>query len=218
MLLKRLIDDTSGDAIVEAAMIFPIMIMIFAALVLLAAYLPARAALQRATQHAATAIATEISDTWLYYDNYSDSYAWVSDKNSLDNVYSSLFSGRSASVSKGERIVKEAESRSISLKSGELSVACSVDNRLIYKEVVVTATREFTLPVDLEYLSFVKFPKTVAVTVTSTAVVQNGDEFVRSIDLAVDFVDFIAERFNLNSISEGIGSVWGRVSAIFGWE
>ena len=51
-------EDTRGDAVVEAAMLFPIIILICAALVLLSIYMPLRAAMQRSTQYAATAIAT----------------------------------------------------------------------------------------------------------------------------------------------------------------
>ena len=73
-IIKEFISDTSGDAVVEATVLFPIMIMIFAALVLLSIYLPARAVLQRATQFAATALANEASDTWLFFDESSMSY------------------------------------------------------------------------------------------------------------------------------------------------
>lgn len=46
-------NDVRGDAVVEATILFPIIIMVFAGLVLLAMYLPTRAALQQATQYAA---------------------------------------------------------------------------------------------------------------------------------------------------------------------
>jgi len=213
--LKRIIRDSSGDALVEAAILFPIMIMIFAALVLLAVYLPTRAVLQRATQFAATAIATEKSDTWLCFDADSMSYKWVTDKRDLDNVYIALFTSGNASAAKGEAIVTEIEGRGVSSKSGELSVESYVFNRLVYKEAVVTASRTFTLPGALD-LSFIGFPKEIVVTVTSTAVVQNGDEFVRNVDLAVDFVSFIAGKFNLTGISDGISSAWDKLSGLLG--
>ena len=66
--MKALWRDDKGDAVVEATILFPIIIMIFAGLVLLSMYLPTRANLQRATQYAATAMATERSDTWLRHD------------------------------------------------------------------------------------------------------------------------------------------------------
>jgi len=212
--LRESIAGTAGDAVVEATILFPIMIMIFAALVLLAIYLPARAVLQRATQYAATALATEISDTWIFFDEGSMTYYRENDIRRLDNVYVDLFTGSGDVNSKAEAIVIEVESRSISSRSGQLNVESEVVNRILYKEAVVTATREFPMPVDL---SFIGFPVIISVTATSTAVVQDGDEFIRSIDMAGDFVDFIADRYNLNSVMDAISTFGNRVTGILGW-
>jgi len=190
------------------------MIMIFAALVLLAMYLPAQAVLQRATQYAATAIATEAGDTWLFYNESAMSYYFESDKRRLNNVYVDLFSGSGDIFGKGETIVIETESRGISLKTGNLTVESEIVNRILYKEAVVTATREYPMPVDL---SFIGFPQTISVTSTSTAVVQNGDEFVRNIDLASDFIEFIIDRYNLHDVTDAIGSFGSRVTGLLGW-
>ena len=211
---RSFIKDTKGDALVEAAILFPVMIMIFAALVLLAMYLPTRAALQRATQYAATAIATESSDTWLFYDTESMSYYRETDKDRLRNVYAALFTSTGDAVAKGEAIVKGIESRSLSYKEGELEVLCYPNNYIVYTEVVVIAGRRFTVPVDL---SFIHFPKEIYVVVTSTAVVQNGDEFVRNMDLAAEFTKFLSEKLGLNDVFDGIGSSWGKVRSFFGW-
>ena len=210
----NIITDTKGDAAVEATVLFPIMIMVFAALVLLAIYLPAQAVLQRATQYAATAIATETGDTWLFFDEAGMTYRWETDKGRLKNVYVDLFSGSGEIASKGESIVIEAESRSISSKTGALTVESNIVNRILYKEAVVTAAREFTIPVDL---SFIGFPRTISIVSTSTAVVQNGDEFIRNIDLASGFVEFIIDKYNLHNVTDAISSFGNRVSGIFGW-
>ena len=207
-------NDDGGDAIVEATILFPIMIMIFAALVLLAIYLPTRGALQRATQYAATAIATSSSDTWLFFDENSTSFYRETNKSNLDNVYVALFSGMGDVQSKGEHIVTEMEGRSLSSKAGVLRVDCYVVNRIVYKEVVVTADREYTIPLDL---SFIQFPQSITVSATSTAVVQNGDEFIRSMDLAVDFVGYINKRFNISNASEAISTQGDRLKRLLGW-
>lgn len=213
-MYRRFIKNEDGDAMVEAVIVFPVMIMIFAALTLLAVYLPTRAALQRATQHAATAIATERSDTWLFYDESSMSYYWETNKSRLTNVYVALFSGAGANASRGEEIAASAEGRGLSSKAGVLTVECSIVNWIVYSEVVVTARREFTAPVDL---SFVGFPATIPIEVTSTAVVQNGDEFVRNMDLAAEFARYLIEKFGLSDIADSITSFGSRVSSFFGW-
>jgi len=212
--INALAGDTAGDAVVEATILFPIMIMIFAALVLLSIYLPARAVLQRATQFAATAIATEESDTWLFFNESSMAYQRESNIRRLKNVYVELFTGSGDVQAKGETIVRALESRSISSRAGHLSVESNVINRILYKEVVVTATREYPMPVDL---SFIGFPKTITVTATSAAVVQNSEEFLRNIDMASDFLEFIIEKYNLSNITSAISSFGSRVAGILGW-
>ena len=210
----KIIRDKGGDAVVEATILFPIMILIFAALVLLAVYLPSRAALQRATQYAATALATECSDTWLFFDEGSMSYRWETEKSGLKNVYVALFSGIGNAAARGEDIVTEIEKRGVSSKAGELSVDCYIVNRIVYKEVVVTAARTFKPPVDL---ALIRFPGTIIIEVTSTAVVQNGDEFVRNMDIAVDFVKFIGEKYELDDIAKAISGFRGKVASLLGW-
>jgi len=210
--LVKLIKDTNGDASVEAAILFPIMIMIFAALVLLAVYLPTRAALQRATQYAATAIATERSDSWLFFDDSAMSYRWEDDKSNLENVYVALFSSTNAS-SRGETIVSAVEGRSLSSKAGTLSVESYIVNRVVYREVVVIATREFDVP----GFSIIRFPATIQVRVASTAVVQNGDEFVRNMDIAVDFVQYMIKKLKLTDIANSISSFGSKVTSLLGW-
>lgn len=193
--------DTRGYAVVEATILFPIIMMIFAGLVLLAMYLPNRAVLQRATQYAATAMATESSDTWLRFDEGSMQYQWYGSRRALPNVYVALFSAlfNQDVQSKGEAIVKKLDNQSIAWRRGNLTVECKVNSFVIYREISVTATRTIPMPVDL---SFIKFPKEIPITVTSTAVVQNGDEFVRNIDLVADFIGYLKERYDLEFLDE----------------
>jgi len=213
-IINRLISDTSGDAVVEATILFPIMIMIFAALVLLSVYLPARAVLQRAAQYAATALATETSDTWLFFDEGSMSYYYLTDKRKLKNVYADLFTKSNDIESRGEGITTKIESQSISSKSGQLNVDSTVINNILYKEIIITATREIPMPVDL---SFIGFPKTISITVSSTAVVLSAEEFVRSVDMASDFAKFIEDRYGLKDITDTITSFGNRIINLMGW-
>lgn len=211
---SNFISDKSGDAVVEATILFPVMTMIFAALVMLSIYLPSQAVLQRATQYAATAIATEISDTWLFFDETSMSYYRHNSKDSLKNVYTSLFTTDYDIEAKGEVIVAEMESRSISSKLGELTVDSQINNMFVYKEITITASREYPIPVDL---SFIGFPKKLVVTAGSKAVVQNSDEFIRNVDMAIDFAGFISEKFGLNNVGNTISSFGDKVKSILGW-
>lgn len=211
----RFICDNDGDAVVEATILFPVMTMIFAALVLIAIYMPSQALLQRATQYAATALATEMSDTWLSFNEGSMAYYWETDKSRLSNVYAKLFNGfENSSTVTGEKIAEHIESSSISSKSGELTVVCFVDNKIIYKEIIVEASREYPMPVNL---TAVGFPKTITVEASSTAVVLNGDEFIRNMNLATDFASYIIDKFELGDIGSSISSFGTQVKGILGW-
>lgn len=215
--LKKFIQETKGDAVVEATILFPIMIMIMAALVLLAIFLPVRATLQRATQYAATAIASEQSDTWLYYDENTMSYGWKEKKGDLNNVYVALIKSISfkSDEKKAEIIVRNVEESGISTRAGNLTVEFGVVNYIVYKEVVVTAKRTIPVPVDL---SFIGFPKEIPIVVTSTAVVQNGDEFVRNMDIAVDFVEYIDGKYNISDAFKSVKELSDTFKSVLGWK
>ena len=198
-----------GYAVVEATILFPIIIMIFFGLVILSMYLPSRMILQEATQYAATAIATEQSDTWLEFDEDAMKYEWVSTRASLPNVYVAILASffKGDAQDQAETIVETIDGKSVIRYQGDLEVRCDVNNYVIYKEIVVTASRTIPVPVNL---SFVNFPTEIPVTVTSTAVVQNGDEFVRNIDLAAQFVKYLAEEHNLSfdGLSSCLDKAW----------
>jgi hypothetical protein len=216
-LVSVILRDTSGAAVVEAAILFPIIFMVIAALVLLAIYMPQRAILQRATQYTATAISTARSDVWIEYDGEG-----FTTPSKPANVYDSLFKAFVKGDESGvaEKSVKRLERKYTLLNTFEnhdysaqfadngLTVSYDVLNLVIYKEVIVTATRRIPIPVDL---SFVGFPKSLDITVSSTAVVQNGDEFVRNVDIVVDFVQYLDRKYHfgdeLDKIFEGMRRV-----------
>lgn len=200
--------DTGGYAVVEATILFPIILMSFAGLVLLSMYLPTRAVLQRETQYAATVLAVTQSDTWLDFDKDEMDYYWRDNNNPPSNVYAALLSAFfKGSGGDAESMVEKMETNNLVGSAGELSVQCKVNNYVIYKEIVVTATRTIPIPVNLE---IIHFPKEIPITVSSTAVVQNGDEFVRNIDLAKDFVKYLDEEYGLgiDKLAEWVNKAW----------
>lgn len=212
--LKQLWRDSRGDAVVEAAMLFPIMILICAALVLLSIYMPLRAAMQRSTQYAATAIATERSDTWLRHNPDSLSYGWITDKSQLGNVYASLIGALVGNnrddADNAEIAVKNMEKKNILKPSSDLTVEYGVVNYIIYKEIVVTASRSVPVPLNLTMFGI---PRRVELTVTSIAVVQNGDEFIRNMDLAVEIMD---DLFDLSETFSGLTKICGKFNDFLG--
>ena len=212
--LNQLWRDSRGDAVVEAAMLFPIMILICAALVLLSIYMPLRAAMQRSTQYAATAIATERSDTWLRHEPDSLRYRWITDKRELGNVYASLIGAlagnRRDDADNAETTVKNMEQQNILKPSSDLTVEYGVVNYIIYKEIVVTASRSVPVPLNLTMFGI---PRRMELTVTSIAVVQNGDEFIRNMDLAVEIMD---DLIDLSETFSGLTRICGKFNDFLG--
>lgn len=209
--------DTRGDAVVEATILFPIIFMIFTGLMLLAMYLPTRALLQRATQYAATALATERSDTWLRCDPDTGEYYWLENKDDLGTVYSTVFgalkgNNRDEALA-AEQLVEKMESEGLVRVNADLKVQYGVLNYIVYKEIIVTATKTITMPVDL---SFVGLQNEIPITVSSTAVVQNGDEFVRNIDLAVDLVSDLSEKYGLDKTFGKVGEFLNKFNKLLG--
>lgn len=206
---RDFVGDTRGDAMVEAAMLFPMIILICAALVLLSIYMPLRAAMQRSTQYAATAIATQRSDTWLRFDADTMSYYWLDDRDELSNVYGTLLGAllglQQDAADDVEQIVLNLENKNILKPSSDMTVEFGVVNYIVYKEIVVTAKREVPTPLNLTMFGI---PRNIELAVTSTAVVQNGDEFIRNMDLAVDILD---DLFDIREIFSGLG----KISSVF---
>jgi len=213
VIIVNLIKDENGDAVVEATILFPVMIMIFAALVVLSAFLPTRAALQRATQYTATVLATERSDTWLFYDLNSMNFYWERDIKRLGSVYAHLLSNTGDISVRAEKIVKDSDRRFVSLKEGEFFVESTFRDNILAKEIAVTATRRLSSPVNL---SFIGFPEVIDITVTSATTVQDGDEFLRNVDLITDFSDYIAKKFGFSNAGDAIGSLGSRFKAMIG--
>ena len=210
-------DKRNAYAVVEATIIFPIIIMIFAGIVLLSMYLPTRALLQRATQYAATAIATETSDTWLFYDFNGMHYSWAESRSDLSNVYVSLISSFKSTnrddADDAERIVSAVVKSGVSTAPGKLQVEYTVVNHIVYKEIIVTATKRIPSPVRMP---MVGFPEEIPITVSSTAVVTNGDEFVRNIDIAADLAGFLAEKTGLDDLFGKVGEFFDKVYNFLG--
>lgn len=193
--LKKFINDVNGDAVVEATILFPIMIMIFAAMVLLAMYLPQRTILQEAAQYTATCIATQASDTYVAFDDSGNRIRKAPDK----SVYATLINGilgRNLDVKdQAEQIAAHMAQNAILPVSSTIAVDLDVKNYIIYQELTVTLTQTVPMPIDL---SFIGFPTELVLVQSASAVVQNGDEFVRDIDIAKDMVIWLDNKLGVS--------------------
>lgn len=213
--LKLFVKDTNGDAIVEAAILFPIMIMIFAALVLLAMYLPQRMILQEAAQYTAAALATESSDTYVAFDDNGNRVRKTPDISVYITAFKGIF-GSGDPQDHAQQIANHMAQNAIFPVSSEIIADVDVKNYVVYKEITVTLTQTVPMPVDL---SFIGFPKELKLVQQASAVVQNGDEFVRSIDIAKDMVVWLDDKFGFSKSLRESGALdkIGEVCERFGF-
>jgi hypothetical protein len=180
--------------------------MIFAALVLLAMYLPQRTVLQEAAQVAAVAIATERSDTWISFEN-NGSFRRAHESEQ-PNVYVKAFTntfGNNNSPEaqhKAQHIVENVVRNSFMPIPGTITVRDPIfTNAFFYKEVVITVERQMNMPVNL---SLIGFPTSITLTQEARAVILDGDEFVRTVDIAKDIFLWLDNKLDISGNLEGV--------------
>ena len=199
--LKNFIDDTRGDGLViEATIIFPIIIMFLAAVVLLSFYLPQRALMQEAAQFAAVAVATDRSDSWITFDSHGNRAPRPA---SLESVYIAAFRGASWMHNRWNSEVEEMIINHLSSgigvgPSGDLTVDLAIRNFLVYKSVTVRVTQVIEPPLNFAMIGFAT-EGLFTQRVEARAIVSNGDEFVRNVRIAIDLMDWVRNRFGEDS-------------------
>jgi len=213
--------DSCGDAVVEATILFPIIIMGFSAIVLISIYLPQRAILQEAAQVAATAIATARSDTWINFDSNGNYVRQNSQPNIYVKVFQNAFTAGNANHGAADSIVRTVSSRNILPDHSRAFIGPAVvsdfkfQNLFVYQEVVVTVSQTIRMPVNL---SFIGFPQTITITQEASAVILDGDEFVRTIDIAKDMILWLDNKLGISdTIKEALSKINSpQIRGIFG--
>ena len=193
--LRSFLLDTEGDAVVEATILFPIMIMIFAAMVLLSIYLPQRMILQEAAQYTATAIATESGDTYVGFDDQGNPVRKDADQSVYVDFIQGVFGHTGGASDKAESIALYYAGKGILSVPGSVEAEYFLKNYVVYQEVTVRLTQTIPVPVNL---SFIGFPENLVLVQEASAVVQNGDEFVRNIDIAKDIGIWLDKKLGLS--------------------
>ena len=176
--------------------------------------MPVRGNVQRAAQYAASIIGIQESDTWITYDKEQLKQRWM-EKSELPNVYVQLFGSlietsrdRSKKQETAEAVVTEILRNGILGNGGEVKeIKCEVKNYVIYKEVIVTVEYEVQLPFGIPLIGLSSH---YLVTESATAIVDDGDGFVRNVDMLTDFVSYLDKKYNLklNELSGCLNQVF----------
>ena len=181
--LKRIQYDEAGDAVVEATILFPIIIMIFFAFILLAMYLPTSVALQRSVQKAALIASAHRSDLGYTYEisNNSAGVNWEGFKQ--ENVYTYMGRGFNKEIEIAEKIVKKYAADAL-YEGQDLRISVKEDiNDKRY--LIITAEQTLIMPFDFPFL-----PISNKIELKKSARVMNrdADEFIRNMDIVYDLV------------------------------
>jgi len=206
--LIRVTQDTKAYVVIESAIILPIYIFAIFGIIVVALYLPERAVLQRATQTAASSIAIQESDAWLRINENTGQLEFVPEKG---NVYVNFV--RSLVWTRNRRNTMETQAISIVenlsqnqlllLGVGDIDVTIQTRNWVVYQEIKVTASRTMEIPVRFP---FINMPLYIPMTYSSTAVVNNSAEFVRTIDMLVDLFRFITNSNVRNNMRNTVAN------------
>lgn len=171
--------DDSGYVVVEATFLYPLVFLVFFCVMLLAFYLPTRAALQSATQNAATSLAVERSDTWITWNEELGLLTLEEDGDQLHHVYYSVFEDWDQEA-KACALVQNYDYRLLPYGAEDIEVSYDYYNYITYSEIRITATIYIEIPLDLSMVGLTSFPMSVQ----SIATVQDGDGFITQVDMA----------------------------------
>ena len=206
--IKKFLKNDNALAVVEAAILFPVMFMIFFALVMLSMYLPQRAILQEAAQYAVTMLAPERSDAAYRFDDknikirepwdfkmhnsFSDVFAGAYD--AKNNFWSRTFSWyRNAGdwQARVNDIVQRKISNSITLTAAPVHTEVEFRQTMLYAEITVTVWQEIPIPVNF---SFIGFPNARRIERSARGAVFDGDGFIRTVDDAEYYKELVDRR------------------------
>ena len=209
--LKRFMCDENADAVVEATILFPIMIMIFFAFILLAMYLPTSVALQRSVQKAALIASAQRSDLGYTYDLANDRAGIDFEKLRQENVYTYMGRGFDDEISNAEKIVKKYVADALYLgKDLQITVAPDPTDK---RYIIITAEQSLKMPFEFPFL-----PISNEISLQKSARIMNrdADEFIRSMDIVYDLVIKKSDKVKetLGDISDFL-NVFNRVKSFF---
>ena len=201
---KTLRKDESGLVLVEAVIVFPVMICMILILYFTSIHLFQKANIQSMVELALAHNAYEYSDTGVTYNNtYVGHYAPA-----LKNPYRHLFFEQDTD---GITTLSKRYTKAFSfygVTNYDLKVTSK--NYLIYRELEAVATQTIKPVINPAFLGL---PSEITLRARAVCVINDPDEFIRTSDIAFDIVYAVDKKFG---ISETIGKVFSKVTEVIG--
>ena len=220
-------DNEAGDIIVEATMIFPIVILSVLALFFASLFMAQKANLQANLQNSLLYFKNTETDTFVsplehvQYRREDGIYGAVGNtynppgEGEVDGgrMFPYRFLGMRFDEAKFREYFFDSCGNMFFYDGTNVSLDVSTTNWVIYKKISATATQTMTIPIDTRIIGI---DPEIEITATAEVVVMDGDNFVRSADMVVymyqksDLKDYIEPI-----ISKGV-EFYNKFKEIFG--
>jgi len=181
--IKTFLKDNNALAVVEATILFPVIIMIFIAFIHLAVYLPTSIAVHRSTVKAAAIVSAHCSDLGYIYDVENDIAGVNYEKLRSENVYvSMLFRRYNDETDVGLEILEKYIEEAFFAGTGT-NLSVSIESNDKQKYVLIQAEQTVKMPFNFPILPI---NNELPVKETMRVMIRNTDEFIRSMDIIYD--------------------------------
>lgn len=189
--MRGFMNDQRGMVIVEAAFVFPFVILITVCLYFTAIYMAQAANMQAAIEMAVVRQGYSISDTNLVLLDSGD----TAFQPKLSEPYRRFFLKNRVSE---DTIKNKAHAiAAVAFLSGadKFTVEIKIQNYVVYQKLTASAVQTLHPPINL---SFLGVPSEIHLQSSAAYVVNDPDEFCRTTDIAFDVAAFLDEKYHIS--------------------
>lgn len=197
--------NTGGYLVVEAAFVFPVVLLCVIALLLISVYLYQKANIQSSAEIALTYYKNELTDTYVSakpmdYSGESFSGSSLSEygNKSLLSVFSAKKDG---SLERFTQIFNSVYYHQSSSNGSVKVEKCDVSGAFFYKTIDVTISSEIKLPISLGLIGV--NDDSIKYKIDIRTAVNDSDQFIRDFSVSKEFVLFLYDKIDKKT---GIGS------------
>ena len=215
--LKRFAEDQNGAAsVVEATLIYPIVIMTVVLMIYIGVYMLETSLLK--DMAGKTAVMSGRTISFPGYNELGDIYsgqpdfAWSDDGPSIgqiNNAYNKSVPYRYIILGDADsRFRNAAEKFASELVFSSDSPECTIDvkRHVLSRRIIVNIKKKVSMPQIFKYL---RINDNYNINVSASAITYDPAEFIRNTDITVNFAGYLAEKFNF---SDKLSSVCKKLS------
>lgn len=190
-------DESGSASVLEAAFVYPIVILMVTAMIFIGVYVLEVTLLDLRTQMTADMIAKNIS--FAGYDEVVDVYNFTETadgpgKPAVNRAYDDMAPYRYLSVQKADSRYEDSVKEYVSgLFFNSAATECNIEikRQMFGRKVIVSVRRDVKMP---GFFSLAGLSDNYRMSVSSSALTSDSAEFVRNTDLTVETVNFISEK------------------------